>query len=147
MISKEFVTAGKATFTLEVASEFANKNNLNPHYTFSVKKKPASMQYPETWFVSMLTGRDNETNYSYLGILSPNNGEVHLTQKSKLKDDSMVVKLLRKSLKRIWENQTEEITKAGFDLHHEGRCGRCGRKLTVPESIKTGLGPECAGRV
>jgi hypothetical protein len=27
---------------------------------------------------------------------------------------------------------------------HEGRCGRCGRKLTVPESIESGFGPECA---
>ena len=29
---------------------------------------------------------------------------------------------------------------------HEGRCGKCGRKLTVPESLTSGLGPECAGR-
>ena len=27
---------------------------------------------------------------------------------------------------------------------HSGCCGRCGRKLTVPESIDTGLGPVCA---
>jgi hypothetical protein len=28
----------------------------------------------------------------------------------------------------------------------EGRCARCGRKLTVPASLSFGLGPECAGR-
>lgn len=33
------------------------------------------------------------------------------------------------------------------DWWHEGRCGRCGRRLTVPESIESGFGPECAGRV
>lgn len=27
---------------------------------------------------------------------------------------------------------------------HEGVCGRCGRELTVPESIESGLGPICA---
>lgn len=30
------------------------------------------------------------------------------------------------------------------ELRHEGSCGRCGRKLTTPESIDTGLGPVCA---
>ena len=30
-------------------------------------------------------------------------------------------------------------------LHH-GRCGRCGRKLTTPESIRLGLGPVCVTR-
>lgn len=28
----------------------------------------------------------------------------------------------------------------------EGRCGSCGRALTVPEGIKTGFGPECKRR-
>ena len=34
----------------------------------------------------------------------------------------------------------------GYILHTEGRCVRCNRKLTTPESIKTGIGPVCAGR-
>lgn len=33
------------------------------------------------------------------------------------------------------------------EVWHEGVCGRCGRRLTVPESIETGFGPECAGKV
>ena len=40
---------------------------------------------------------------------------------------------------------TYRITKA--DGWHEGRCGRCGRKLTVPESIEAGYGPECINLV
>lgn len=32
----------------------------------------------------------------------------------------------------------------GFSLWHEGRCGRCGRTLTVPASIASGFGPDCA---
>ena len=32
-------------------------------------------------------------------------------------------------------------------VFHDGKCGRCGRKLTVPESIQSGLGPVCAGQV
>lgn len=33
------------------------------------------------------------------------------------------------------------------EVWHEGRCGACGRRLTVPESIAQGLGPVCAGLV
>lgn len=32
-------------------------------------------------------------------------------------------------------------------IYHLGRCGRCGRALTVPSSVESGFGPECAGRV
>jgi hypothetical protein len=30
-----------------------------------------------------------------------------------------------------------------LEIWHEGSCLRCGRKLTVPESIESGYGPEC----
>lgn len=29
------------------------------------------------------------------------------------------------------------------EFFHIGKCGRCGRTLTDPESIKRGIGPEC----
>lgn len=31
-------------------------------------------------------------------------------------------------------------------IFHEGTCGVCGRALTNPESIATGIGPHCAGK-
>jgi hypothetical protein len=31
-------------------------------------------------------------------------------------------------------------------VYHSGKCGKCGRKLTTPESIKSGLGPYCGKR-
>ena len=34
-------------------------------------------------------------------------------------------------------------TIVGFEVWHEGKCGRCGAKLTVPESVASGFGPEC----
>ena len=35
---------------------------------------------------------------------------------------------------------------AAFEFWHEGRCAACARRLTVPQSIATGFGPECAAR-
>ena len=29
------------------------------------------------------------------------------------------------------------------EVWHEGCCGKCGKRLTVPSSIENGLGPEC----
>ena len=37
-------------------------------------------------------------------------------------------------------------TSEGCELLLEGRCVVCNRKLTVPESIKSGIGPVCAGK-
>ena len=33
-----------------------------------------------------------------------------------------------------------------IELYHVGKCGRCGRKLTTPESLLLGLGPECSAK-
>ena len=30
-----------------------------------------------------------------------------------------------------------------IEIFHDGRCGRCGRQLTDPTSVETGLGPYC----
>lgn len=147
MIGKEFILAGKATFTLEIPEHFAAMHTTPPHYTFRVAHKEASMRFPEAWFVSLLTEPDNENSYSYMGILSAHDGKINLTRKSAYPKTSMVVRLLERTLDRVWANEGEKIEAAGFKLHHEGKCCRCGRLLTVPESIESGIGPECAKRM
>ena len=146
MLSRKFITAGKAIFTIQVPVDFVDSYG-KPHYTYKVRMKPAKGAYPDTFFVSVLTGRDNNSDYSYLGILDTKAGIVRTTAKSKFPSDSFTARLLNRVLARIWADDCSSITQAGFNVHHEGKCGRCGRRLTVPESIETGLGPECAGRV
>jgi hypothetical protein len=34
----------------------------------------------------------------------------------------------------------------GYSVLEESRCIRCNRKLTTPESIEAGIGPECANK-
>lgn len=142
-VSKEFITAGKAIFTLEVPSEFARKHDLPPHYTYRVKFKKGSGNFNDAFFIQLLTGPENTSDYTYLGMLDDATGNIKLTRKSAYGEDSMVVKLLRRALARVWKGEQTELEVHGFKLHHEGRCGRCGRLLTVPESIETGIGPEC----
>ena len=130
---KTFVTAGDAIFTLK-------SRRTETRYTYRVTKKEASEQYPAAYFVKVLTGPDNESSYTYLGKLDADSGDVVLTRASKLVEDSAPVKAIRWALRRIW--QAIELTDCEF--HHAGKYCRCGRTLTVPESVESGIGPECA---
>jgi hypothetical protein len=138
MLTKDFLTAGKAIFTLEIPHDFANRNNTKPHYTWKVSKpkNPSSFL-----FVSLLTGPDNTNDYKYLGLLFPRNGIVNLTAKSNFDAKSWPVLLLHRICANLWG--TNKIEASGFKLHHEGYCCKCGRLLTVPSSIESGIGPEC----
>jgi Family of unknown function (DUF6011) len=133
-ISREFLLAGKATLTVG--------SPAGKHWTYRIAHKAASGQYPETWFVSLLTGPDNTEDYSYLGLTGLN-GMLRLTAKSVAGDDSMAVRVLRRVLACVWAGHAEDITDAGWTLDPMGCCGRCGRSLTTPESCRRGIGPDC----
>jgi hypothetical protein len=137
VITKDFVLAGNATFTVETPAD--------GHRTYLVEKSPANDRFPETYFVKTLTGSDNTSDYTYMGILDEKSGQVRLTKASfNAFNKSYRLRLVNKVLARVWADDTAPIVAAGFDVHHDGCCGRCGRKLTTPESVVTGIGPECA---
>ena len=146
-ISKEFVVAGNATFTLSMPDQYGLEQGLKGHYTFKVRFKEGTNGFADNYFVSLLTGPDNYSNYTYLGILNPETGVVRTTAKSCMNGESLPVRLLNRALQLVWAGNTEPLVAAGFNLLHEGKCGRCGRKLTVPESIESGIGPECASKM
>lgn len=155
MIEKTFVTAGRAVFTIEPSDTFAIEfPGVKPHYTYKVKfvkgkeKKHRKGEYwPDAYFVNLLTGPDNTADYTYLGKLIVETGEVRLTEKSKFAEDSWPVRIIRRILARMWAGEEHQIAACGWKVHHEGKCGRCGRPLTVPESVENGIGPECIKKV
>ena len=138
-ISKKFMVAGKAIWTLGVPESFQKEKDSKPHYTFKVNKAKTGDMY----FVNLLTGPDNMSDYTYVGMLNTSNGEVKLTKASKLSSDSICFRLLNRVMSRVWADEVTKILEAGFTLHHEGRCGRCAKRLTTPESCEAGFGPEC----
>lgn len=137
-VGRDFVLAGNATLTVQTPD--------TGHRTYRVRHKEADGSFPETWFVSLLTGPDNEADYTYLGKLDPYTGQVVPTGKSKWreKDAPYPVRLLNRILARVWTGDHAAFNRYGFYLTHSGKCGRCGRTLTVPASIESGIGPECA---
>lgn len=132
--ARKFITAGAAIFTLQ---------GIRDRYTYRVNRAEADEQRPERYFVQLLTGADNLNDYTYIGMLDMSTGTVRLTRASKLTAESAPVKAFNWAISRIWRES--EISPAR--IYHVGRCGRCGRALTVPSSIESGFGPECLGKL
>lgn len=81
-----------------------------------------------------------ELNGVYLGWLdlaSPTSFHPHT---SRPKDDKRILALTW-FLKACYDTPGRL---ADVDFFHTGRCCMCGRKLTNPTSIESGIGPECA---
>jgi hypothetical protein len=142
VITKEWVMAGKAIFTVS--------NGKGEHYTYQVKRKENDQKgRPPVWFVSLLTGPDNSSDYSYLGCLRPATGNVDLTRASRMNDTSVPVRVIRWAMRILWSGA---VMPDGYSLNGCGRCGRCGRQLTRPEGIdpagyRFGYGPECFSKI
>jgi len=133
----QFITGGNATFTLRSKATGAR-------YTYKVRRakdNPAYANNGVVYFVSLLSGPDNTGDYVYIGMIKHN--VFQLTRKSHMNNDSIPVKALAWSLRRL----VGGILPAELEIWHAGKCGRCGRTLTVPESVASGFGPECAGKL
>ncbi len=134
-IGKDFLLAGRAVFTV------AGKDK---RFTFRINRKESqNARYPEpSYFVSVRTGgADAEHAYTYMAILDTRTGTLRFTTGSKITAGSPAAVALAWTLRRVWAGLPLPAPAA---IYHEGRCGRCGRPLTVPESILTGFGPDCA---
>lgn len=140
--AKNFMLAGKAIFTLKSLRS-------GTHYTFKVSHKKANGQYGESWMVSLLTGPDNWANYTYIGQIKASKGDLYngnlyfaTTKASELSMDSAPVAGFMYAFRHI----SRGMMPKNLEIWHAGKCGRCGRLLTVPSSIELGLGPECASK-
>lgn len=130
-----YILQGKATVTVQSVK-------TGTRFTFKVKRAANAEPYQaiNTFFVNVLTGPDNEASYSYVGIVRA--GEFKLTSKSKFEQDDPRVK----AFAWVFGNLRQLKLPESLEIWHEGQCGRCGRKLTVPSSIESGIGPECMKR-
>ncbi len=128
---KDFFFAGNATVTLR------NSKSGN-RFTYKIEKADKCDPKKPVFFVNVLTGSDNEKSYNFAGTLFGKFTYRH-SPKSRLAANSLSVQILVAFL-RFLERDAMPIS---VEVWHEGTCGRCGRKLTVPASILSGIGPEC----
>jgi hypothetical protein len=128
---EKFALAGNATFTV-------TSKKTGTRFTFKVRQPNDNTPH----FVSLMNGPDNENSYCFLGSIF-NNSEYHHGKKSHVGQDAPSAQ----AFKWVWAHRNDPTLTEKVEVHHEGKCCRCGRKLTVPESIESGIGPECAGKV
>lgn len=126
-----FIAAGRAVFTIT-----SQQSGQSYTYRFG---RPQDQLEGGPIFAALLTGPDNTSDYTYMGIYYPARRQVIQTRGSKIGHDAPGLKALNWFLAHLNDPRVA--------FRHEGRCGRCGRALTVPSSIDSGLGPECAGKV
>ena len=128
-----YALAGKSTITIR-------SMKTGVRFTFKIKKSPADEAQPNKpacFWVKLMNGSDNENAYQYLGTIFAD-GTFKVTAKSAISPEAPSAQAFT-WLSKNWESAVVEVW-------HEGVCGHCGRKLTVPESIESGIGPVCKGR-
>lgn len=105
------------------------------HRTFRIKTQKADAQFaPNERILSLLVGPEN---YLQIGFVK-DDGHVILWRKYCTAQYDRLVNVLQ---------EPDHYRALGCVYHYEGHCRRCNRALTVPESIKCGMGEVCRAAV
>lgn len=132
IIQKEI--ALKYIFGGNCYTTFLNTNSNNRFtYKVTLSKKDKSIYY-----ICVLTGPDI---YTYVGFYK--NGEYFHSPKSSIGIEAQSVKVFN----WVIFNLTKKTLPNFIEIWHDGRCGKCGKQLTVPKSVEIGIGPDCAKRL
>jgi hypothetical protein len=131
---RNFIFAGRSVFTLE-------NNETGNYITFKIKELKKNYKViPGVFVVECKVLGDKDTGYCFLGFLNLNERKF----RRRFWDHNFIgYKTLFWLLKNL-EN-LEKYEK--LSIYHEGRCCKCSMPLTVPESIDSGIGPECNKRM
>lgn len=109
------------------------------HRTFRVKTQPDDAKFaPGQRIVSLLTGPDNTSDYTGFAFVNEL-GHVYCWTKKR--------GTIYERYARMLTDLAGVIERNKLEVNFEGRCRICNRPLTTPESVESGIGPVCAGRV
>jgi hypothetical protein len=131
---RNFIFAGRSVFTLE-------NNETKNYITFRIKQiKRLGKIIPNQFGIECKVLGDNTAGYNFLGFLDLN--KKTFKRWSRLPNDYVGYKTLFWLLQNL-ESIEDLKCYPKLAIYHEGCCCKCGRPLTVPESIDSGIGPEC----
>lgn len=137
LLTKEFVPGvvlgGNATITLQ-------SGNTGRFFTYKIKR---SEKHNNLYFINLLIGTDNENDYSYIGCYYSDTEYFHAAKQWKDKNRVAWPKSLR-AISFLFDKLHN--VPDNLYVYNNGKCACCGRKLTTPESIQRGIGPECYKR-
>jgi hypothetical protein len=132
---KKFIVGGNAIITLE-------SKRTGRWFTYKIKTSKKIENSP--FFVSVLTGTDNENSYTYMGIILEKDRKLTFkrTAKSRITEDALSYKAFSFFFGLLNNNKIHPE----MGVYHVGRCSVCGKVLTTVDSLKSGIGPYCKGR-
>jgi hypothetical protein len=140
--ARQYLQAGKATITL-LSKKTGNR--FTYRVTTPCDRETGEPVTDGTLMVGVLSGPNNDSDYQWLGRIS--RGIFWVGRKNpkpgEISRDAPSAKAFDWAWRMFLRGQMPEQ----LEVWHEGSCGRCGRKLTVPESVARGFGPECAGKI
>ena len=136
----EFILGGKSFVT------FLNTKTDN-RFTFKVVKHKKE----DLFFVNVLTSPDI---YTFIGTVN-STGSFRHSRKSKITGEAQSVKVFSYVFSKLQiivkpSTETEDAITAlpeFIEVYHSVRCVKCGKRLTTPNSINLGYGPDCIKRV
>lgn len=134
---QRFIEGGNATFTIRNPA-------TGTRFTYRARRPDDAQPGKERpiW-MSLMNGPDNEDSFQFIGTTWPANPGLTPIRQSKKSKVSTEAPSFR-ALEWVLRNLLSQAHMDKIEVWHEGRCGRCGRKLTVPESVQRGFGPECS---
>jgi hypothetical protein len=128
-----FLTGGNATFTLL---------NLQTKQRCTLRVSGRRSNHTvgtKSLLIEEQTGQDNVRDFTCIGTFMP---DWLLTLFKRTGRGTATIAWLHR---KLWSPGFVAFPPT-VRFMHAGRCCRCGRVLTVPESIASGIGPECARR-
>lgn len=144
---------------------FTLRGRTGVHFTYRIERKEALSEAEAAsglarWWVHVLTGPENSSTdcYDWLGTVRAEPAEpgqpargarFYHGAKSRLSHEAQSAQAFKWLWEQLFDKPESWAVRAleKIEFWHEGKCGRCGRRLSKPQSIATGLGPVCANRV
>lgn len=106
------------------------------HRTLRVRTMPKDSKFaPGQRVAELLVGPDNTSDFRGFGFVL-SDGSVSLWRKNA---DSPAFRWYARFLEA-----PGAVAGEGFEVMFEGKCRRCNRDLTCPESVRAGIGSTCA---
>lgn len=105
----------------------------------TIKLQTVDESSPRQW-LSFLCGSDNEGDYKSVGFVTGSTVTLFNKYTGQYPDILAAAKYLVRNADRIGEFGKNYAVRSG-------KCWKCNRKLTTPESVTSGIGPVCAGKL
>ncbi|MGZ6281854.1 MAG: hypothetical protein ACXWQ5_01050 [Ktedonobacterales bacterium] len=139
--------AGRATFTVVT-------RQTGESFTYRINRGENKPEYQDkygkySWYVNLLTGKDNQTAYTYMGALTQDNSGMWIVKRttaSAIMSSAPSWQVMAWLLRKITRNEPYNYAK-GAEVFMMGYCLRCRKPLTRKSSILNMYGEWCYGQM